>query len=126
MKTGNISAKAKAAGLAEARECLRVDSLSEKDKKAYYRHMESIRHMKSLFDTSRDEGFQEGKDEGLAAGRAEGRAEGIAEGRAEGIAEGRAECSLEIANQLKAMGLSPEQIAQATHLPIEEISKLFK
>ena len=66
--------------------------------------------MKSLFDTSRDEGFQEGKDEGLAAGRA----------------EGRAECSLEIANQLKAMGLSPEQIAQATHLPIEEISKLFK
>ena len=86
--------------------------------------------MKSLFDTSRDEGFQEGKDEGLAAGRAEGRAEGIAEGRAEGraegIAEGRAECSLEIANQLKAMGLSPEQIAQATHLPIEEISKLFK
>lgn len=74
--------------------------------------------MKSLFDTSRDEGFQEGKDEGLAAGRAEG--------RAEGIAEGRAECSLEIANQLKAMGLSLEQIAQATHLPIEEISKLFK
>ena len=110
LKTGNISAKAKAAGLAEARECLRVDSLSEKDKKAYYRHMESIRHMKSLFDTSRDEGFQEGKDEGLAAGRA----------------EGRAECSLEIANQLKAMGLSLEQIAQATHLPIEEISKLFK
>lgn len=106
LKTGNISAKAKAAGLAEARECLRVDSLSEKDQKAYYRHMESIRHMKSLFDTSRDEGFQEGKDEGLAAGRAE--------------------CSLEIANQLKAMGLSPEQIAQATHLPIEEISKLFK
>lgn len=122
LKTGNISAKAKAAGLAEARECLRVDSLSEKDKKAYYRHMESIRHMKSLFDTSRDEGFQEGKDEGLAAGRAEGRAEG----RVEGIAEGRAECSLEIANQLKAMGLSLEQVAQATHLPIEEISKLFK
>lgn len=118
LKTGNISAKAKAAGLAEARECLRVDSLSEKDKKAYYRHMESIRHMKSLFETSRDEGYQEGKDEGLAAGRAEG--------RAEGIAEGRAECSLEIANQLKAMGLSPEQIAQATQLPIEEISKLFK
>ena len=48
------------------------------------------------------------------------------DGLAEGRAEGRAECSLEIANQLKAMGLSPEQIAQATHLPIEEISKLFK
>lgn len=48
LKTGNISAKAKAAGLPEARERLRVDALSDKDKQAYYRHMESVRHMKSL------------------------------------------------------------------------------
>ncbi len=82
--------------------------------------------MKSLFDTSRDEGFQEGKDEGLAAGRAEGRAEGRSRRQKQRQSKGGAECSLEIANQLKAMGLSPEQIAQATHLPIEEISKLFK
>lgn len=57
LKTGKIDDKANAAGLPEARECLRVDALSENDRQAYFRHMESVRHMKSLFDTSRDEGL---------------------------------------------------------------------
>lgn len=105
LKTGNISAKAKAAGLPEARERLRVDALSDKDKQAYYRHMESVRHMKSLFDTSRDEGNEEGMDKGLA----------------KGLAKGRSERAKEIAKQLKAMGLTTEQIAQATGLTLDEI-----
>lgn len=105
LKTGNISAKAKAAGLPEARERLRVDALSDKDKQAYYRHMESVRHMKSLFDTSRDEGYEEGMDMGLA----------------KGLAKGRSERAKEIAKQLKAMGLTTEQIAQATGLTLDEI-----
>ena len=105
LKTGNISAKAKAAGLPEARERLRVDALSDKDKQAYYRHMESVRHMKSLFDTSRDEGYEEGMDKGLA----------------KGLAKGRSERAKEIAKQLKVMGLTTEQIAQATGLTLDEI-----
>ena len=105
LKTGNISAKAKAAGLSEARERLRVDALSDKDRQAYYRHMESVRHMKSLFDTSRDEGYEEGMDKGLA----------------KGLAKGRSERAKEIAKQLKAMGLTTEQIAQATGLTLDEI-----
>ena len=133
LKTGNISAKAKAAGLPEARERLRVDALSDKDKQAYYRHMESVRHMKSLFDTSRDEGYEEGMDMGLAKGLAKGLAEGLAKGRSEGLAKGRSEGiseglakgrserSKEIAKQMKAMGLTAEQIAQATGLNLDEI-----
>lgn len=113
LKTGNISAEAKAAGLPEARERLRVDALSDKDKQAYYRHMESVRHMKSLFDTSHDEGYEEGM--------AKGHAEGLAKGRSEGLAEGRTERAKEIAKQMKAMGLTPEQIAQATGLTLDEI-----
>lgn len=113
LKTGNISAKAKAAGLPEARERLRVDALSDKDKQAYYRHMESVRHMKSLFDTSRDEGYEEGMDMGLA--------KGLAKGLAEGLAKGRSERSKEIAKQMRAMGLTAEQIAQATGLNLDEI-----
>ena len=109
LKTGNISAKAKAAGLSEARERLRVDALSDKDKQAYYRHMESVRHMKSLFDTSRDEGYEEGMDKGLA------------KGMDKGLAKGRSERAKEIAKQLKAMGLTTEQIAQATGLTLDEI-----
>ena len=113
LKTGNISAKAKAAGLSEARERLRVDALSDKDRQAYYRHMESVRHMKSLFDTSRDEGYEEGMDMGLA--------KGMDMGLAKGLAKGRAERAKEIAKQLKAMGLTTEQIAQATGLTLDEI-----
>lgn len=113
LKTGNISAKAKAAGLSEARERLRVDALSDKDKQAYYRHMESVRHMKSLFDTSRDEGYEEGMDMGLA--------KGMDMGLAKGLAKGRSERAKEIAKQLKAMGLTTEQIAQATGLTLDEI-----
>ena len=113
LKTGNISAKAKAAGLSEARVRLRVDALSDKDKQAYYRHMESVRHMKSLFDTSRDEGYEEGMDMGLA--------KGMDMGLAKGLAKGRSERAKEIAKQLKAMGLTTEQIAQATGLTLDEI-----
>lgn len=113
LKTGNISAKAKAAGLSEARERLRVDALSDKDRQAYYRHMESVRHMKSLFDTSRDEGYEEGMDKGLA--------KGMDKGLAKGLAKGRSERAKEIAKQLKAMGLTTEQIAQATGLTLDEI-----
>ena len=67
--------------------------------------MESVRHMKSLFDTSRDEGYEEGREEGFE----------------KGMEKGRKERSLEIAIQMKAMGLTKEQIAQATGLRLDEI-----
>ena len=108
LKTGRISDDTKAAGLAEARECLRVDSLSDNDRRAYYAHMESVRHLKSLFETSHDEGYQEGKDAGFA----------------EGEAQGRNARSLEIAKQLKAMGLNAEMIANATGLSLDDVSRI--
>lgn len=100
LKTGRISAQAKAAGLPEARKCLRVDSLSDSERRAYYRHMESVEHMKSLFDTSRDEGYQEGR------------------------AEGKNEEKIENAKRFLAMGLTPEQVAAGTQLSIEEVKNL--
>lgn len=120
LKTGKIDDNTKAAGLAEARKQLRVDSLPDKERRAYERYMESVRHMRSLFDTSHDDGYTEGHAEGRAAGILEGRAEG----RAAGLVEGRAERSLEIARQLKAMGMSREQIMQATGLQESDIQNL--
>jgi len=46
------------------------------------------------------------------------------EGREEGRAEGRAEAMRETARKLKSMGLPLEQIAAATNLTIDEISKI--
>ena len=104
LKTGKIAADTKAAGLLEAREQLRVDALPDKDKRAYFRYMESVRHMRSLFDTSRDDGYQEG--------------------RAEGRAEGSQSKALDIARNLKKMGINTDQIMQATGLSLQEIEQL--
>ena len=46
------------------------------------------------------------------------------QGRAEGINLGDAKAKREIAAKMKSMGLSPEQIAQATDLSIEVINSL--
>lgn len=64
------------------------------------------------------------KQEGLEEGRAEGREEGRAEGRAEGREEGRDEERKKIAANLKAMGLSVDDIAKASGLSVEEASAL--
>ena len=60
------------------------------------------------------------KEEGLAEGREEGREEGLTEGREEGKTEER----LEIAKKMSEMGLSVEQITEATGLSEEEVLKL--
>ena len=49
---------------------------------------------------------------------------GRAERRAEGIDLGDAKAKRKIAAKMKSMGLSPEQIAQATDLSIEVINSL--
>lgn len=97
LKTGSISSKATAPGLPEARECLRVESLSQEDRKTYFRHLESVRHMKSLFDTSRDEGYQEGLRKGITE---------------------------RIALKLLALNTPIDIISKSTGLSIEEIKKL--
>ena len=50
--------------------------------------------------------------------------EGLAEGREEGLAEGEAKKSLEIAKKMLEMGLSVEQITEATGLSEEDVLKL--
>ena len=70
------------------------------------------------------EALVKGRTEGLAEGEARGRTEGLAEGEARGEAKGRAEGKRETAKNLKAMGLSLEQIVCATGLSREDIQYL--
>ena len=110
LKTGNISSDASAPGLKEARERLRVDSLSIEEKRSYERHMESLRFQKSVLDTSREEGL------------AEGRAKGHAEGLAVGLAEGQKKKAREVAERLLKMHIPIEQITEITGLSADETS----
>ena len=132
LNTGEIPDDADAPGLSEAREHLKLASLSKEELAAYYRNLDNIVILKDNIATARGEGHLEGHAEGrakgLAEGRAEGLAEGLAEGRAEGLAEGReegrAEGVMETARNLKQLGLSLDMIAQATGLSHKELESL--
>ena len=56
--------------------------------------------------------------------RREGKAEGIAEGKEIGLAEGEANANIATAKRLFSMGLSVQDIAKATSLPIEQVKAL--
>ena len=57
-------------------------------------------------------------------GRLEGRRDGIAEGETRGFADGAYQKALETAKNLLALGLSIENIAQATGLTKEEVQSI--
>ena len=73
----------------------------EASKKAY-------RDIKNSIDTAKQEGLAEGIEIGMAKGKA----------------EGKHEANSETAQRLLAMGLSAEQVAKATQLPLEIIKNL--
>lgn len=104
LKTGEIDKEATAKGLPEARERLRIDTLPDVEKRAYYRDMEALRYQRSVIKTGWDEGHTEGFKEGRA--------------------EGEKKKAKEVAKRMKEMGLSIKDIAQCTQLTHEEIEKL--
>lgn len=128
LKTGEIGKDFQAPGLAEARERLKFASLDRKDRAAYLRNIEDLRVQRSVMDTARIEGLEEGRAEGRIEGRIEGREEGRKEGRKEGLiageAKGRTESCLEIARNMKSLGLAMDVIVQATGLSAQEIEQL--
>lgn len=112
LNTGEIPADATAPGLKEAREKLRIERMSKAELAAYYHHLDNVVVLRDNFITARGEG------------KLEGLAEGLAKGRAEGLEEGGRNKQLEIALNLKRMGLQAEAIAAATGLNPEEITNL--
>ena len=104
LKTGDIAPDATAPGLAEARECLRIDRMSVEEYRSYMRHLENLRYQRSALGTSYDDGVQEG--------RREGRREGLEEG------------TRKVALNLLSLRVPVATIVQATGLTEEEINGL--
>ena len=114
LKTGIIAPEATAPGLSEARECLRVDSLSPADRQDYIRHMEALRYQRSVLETSHDDGYVEGREDGLLQGRAEGRAEGANQR------------DRQIVSNLVAMKVPMDYMVQVTGLSEDAIRKIME
>lgn len=104
LKTGIIDPDTTAPGLPEAREKLRYYDMSPEERHEYDEHVNAIMIQNDVLNTAKLEGH--------------------AEGRAEGHAEGRMEEKLEVAKNLKQLGISMDAIAQATGLSLEEIEHL--
>lgn len=100
LKNGHIKDDTTTPGLSEARKKLRYFEMNDAERHAYERHMDAL--------VVQDDVLNAAKEEGLSEGRAEG--------RAEGLLQGQQQEQLRIAKQLKAMGLSAEDIAKATGL----------
>ena len=100
LNTGNVPENATAPGLDTVKEQLKLNRMSREELKAYYKHLDNIVILRDNIMTER------------------------AEGRAEGLAEGRAEEKVAIARNLKALGMTTEQIAQATGLTKEEVERI--
>ena len=108
LKNGHIRPDTKAPGLAEARQKLVYYNMDKAEREAYDRHVDAIMIQNDVLGTA--------KLEGLLEGRVEGRAEGRAEGEMKGC--------VEVARNLKKMGLPLDTIIQSTGLSVEEIDQL--
>ena len=124
LNTGEVPVEATAPGLDIVRERLKLDRMTKGELEAYYRHLDNIVILKDNIYTEREEGRLEGLEEGREQGRAQGLEQGRAEGLEQGLEQGRTEACIQIARQMKRLGMSPEQIADATGLAVETVVKL--
>lgn len=73
---------------------------------------------------SRRKGMEQGLEQGMKQGMKQGMERGLEQGMEQGLEQGRKESLLSTACKLKKMGLSAEQIVQATGLTREEVENL--
>ena len=85
-----------------------VAKFTPQEMREYEASKKAYRDIKNSIDTAKQEGLAEGIEIGMAKGKA----------------EGKHEANAETAQRLLAMGLSAEQVAKATQLPLEIIKNL--
>lgn len=100
LKDGIIASDTTAPGLEEAREKLKYYSMTDQERHAYDEHLNAVMIQNDVLNTAKMEGRMEGRQ------------------------EGRMEERLANARNFKKMGVSPDIIAQATGLSLEEINGL--
>ena len=124
LKDGDIDENTTAPGLREAKRKLEYLSMTEKERKAYDRHIDNIMIQNDMFDTAAKEGLAQGVAIGRAEGLAEGHAGGLVEGLEKGREEGEKAGVIKTAISLKALGVPTATIMQATGLTAEDIDNL--
>ena len=91
---------------------LEISGFSDAELRAYDKFWDSVSVERTLL----DDRYQKGMEKGMEMG--------MKKGMEKGITEGKYEANTETALRLLAMGLSAEQVAKATQLPLEIIKNL--
>ncbi len=112
LKNNSIRPDTTVPGLEKAKEKLQYEKMSEEERAAYRRYMENLRDANSVIATSRFEGLQEGEKIG------------VEKGRAEGLAEGEKRKAIEIAKNLKSLGVELQIIIKSSGLTADEIANI--
>ena len=95
---------------------LENSGFTDAELRAYDKFWDSVSVERTLL----DDRYQKGMEKGIAEGLEMGMKQGLEKGKA----EGKHEANTETAQRLLAMGLSAEEVAKATQLPLEIIKKL--
>ena len=95
---------------------LEISGFTDAELWAYDKFWDSVSVERTLIDDSYQKGMEKGIAEGLEMG--------MKQGMEKGKDEGKHEANTETAQRLLAMGLSAEDVAKATQLPLEIIKKL--
>ena len=95
---------------------LENSGFTDAELRAYDKFWDSVSVERTLL----DDRYQKGMEKGIA----EGLEMGMKQGMEKGKAEGKHEANTETAQRLLAMGLSAEEVAKATQLPLEIIKNL--
>ena len=103
---------------------LEISGFSDAELRAYDKFWDSVSVERTLLDDRYQKGMEKGMEKGMKQGIAEGLEMGMKQGMEKGKAEGKHEANTETAQRLLAMGLSAEEVAKATQLPLEIIKKL--
>ena len=78
------------------------------------------------FETDMYSNIHTAEERGRITGRSEGMKEGRAEGMKEGRTEGKAEAVTEIIRNMKALGMSIDDIARITDMPLDEAAGYYE
>jgi predicted transposase/invertase (TIGR01784 family) len=110
-----------------------VAAFSQADRLAYESSLKYYRDLNNVVDTAEQKGRMLGLQEGLEAGRQAGLQEGLERGHQAGLKEGieqgkqlaRDAVMRELAQKLKATGMTDEQISATLGLPLSEVKRLL-
>ena len=116
--------KARKAAFEKLEKITDIAALSKEDRMKYDESIKVYRDYLVTIEGAVEEGLAKGFEKGLAQGMEKGIAQGMEKGIEKGIEKGRTEGFIEVARNMKSLGISKELIIKATGLTAEEIENI--